>query len=315
VIVDLQPGKHVAPRRLAAQSPAANVKLAEDYAEALLSGFENGVKANPQALLGLPLNHLATAYMLCAMRSYMVLRGQDDVASELAVDWYYRFRAHNRSGDIAKILADAGETQYLYESLVIFSMDLDSTWLAARARGDRQAIAAAQKTAQEILQRLFGDATSQMVGQMGSAEALIRDVRGKGQPQPGARTTLRLSAPVPPPAVYAPAQSAGTSGPKGTLRRSISILIGAAEATEDPQNKKDLMASAARLSGYIIEESNWAADGQSRNKDSFAKFLQEENARLSVIGKRERNGRAASPIRDVMENNWKAGRESGILPR
>ncbi|MEK7755018.1 MAG: hypothetical protein AAB654_24035, partial [Acidobacteriota bacterium] len=160
VIVDSRPGHRIAPRRLASQYQGAGPKQVEASLEAFLAEFERVARTDPNLLLSLPHIDLATAFTWLQVRSYMVLRGLDDVSPELVREEYFNWRAALRNAANAKFLANAAEVQFEYERALIASMSLSTQWLAALSSGNQAAKSALRKTAEQNLRSLYRDAAA-----------------------------------------------------------------------------------------------------------------------------------------------------------
>ncbi|MBI4910605.1 MAG: hypothetical protein HY820_43735 [Acidobacteria bacterium] len=199
VIVASQPGQRIAPRRKAQQFSGEEAKRVEASAEASLSQFEEGVRAQPHVLLDLPHTHLATAYTLLTLRCYMALRGLDDISPESVRNTYWRFRQANRSPEAAKVVDNPQEVQALYETLLLMTLEFDTDWQSARMRGDRGAIENLRKRAQEGLDAVLGKNSAEWIRGLDSDDRLDRDMRSTRYalktPVWGYRTTLRVTLP------------------------------------------------------------------------------------------------------------------------
>jgi hypothetical protein len=134
-VIGSRAGKRVAPRRNATHAPGAGAQQTEAAEEALLDSLDNGLRTSPAALLDLPPNHLATALMMLAVRSYMVTRNLEDASPYMVVDRYDQFRRSTVNAATTKLMADAAEAQYVFENLLLINNAAMNLWEAQRDAG------------------------------------------------------------------------------------------------------------------------------------------------------------------------------------
>jgi hypothetical protein len=273
-----------------------------------LSEFAAAAIADPDALARRPPNHLATAVMLYLVRNYMAARALSDVSVHLAQGVYYASRVHTASPEFRTKYPTAESVQALYEDLLLKYRGLDTSYQAARAKGDRAGLQMLETTGLQSLSAALGNDFDRWMRWADSSNRTDGDFAVQGP-----RVTLSPFSRTAPAVVSAPQPKASLQSPRFWIGANFVNLRAGSETTKDAQNKSDFLVVADRELKYARDDANWTADGWPVDKEKFHEFIQQELGSLREIDRREPRGPTTEILVKAFRNIF--GAETAAIER